>query len=198
MIRSFSKLPNLEIFRRQLKSVTNWFQNQRSQARKHKDEPRSVPTSSPVTDVSGNHDPQVLDNNNDDMATLRWQQLPISRPLHRFPDNGLSLHKQPPLPTLELNRSTLDPYSRMSLPPSTHPPSPQTHRSVTPYARDRSREHYSHKNAIADDVRTEDILARNRRTRPQPHQLRALKELLRRTSTPSIEERTALALEIGM
>ena len=39
---------------------------------------------------------------------------------------------------------------------------------------------------------------RPRRTRPEPHQLEALKKLFRRTSTPSIEERGALALEIGM
>lgn len=39
---------------------------------------------------------------------------------------------------------------------------------------------------------------RPRRTRPEPYQLEALKKLFERTSNPSIEERGALALEIGM
>jgi hypothetical protein len=39
---------------------------------------------------------------------------------------------------------------------------------------------------------------RPRRTRPEPYQLDALRNLFNRTSTPSIEERTILALEIGM
>jgi Homeodomain len=41
-------------------------------------------------------------------------------------------------------------------------------------------------------------LPRPRRTRPEPYQLDALKDLFTRTSNPSIEERSALALEIGM
>ena len=41
-------------------------------------------------------------------------------------------------------------------------------------------------------------LSRPRRTRPEPFQLEELKKLNARTSNPSIEERTALALEIGM
>jgi hypothetical protein len=41
-------------------------------------------------------------------------------------------------------------------------------------------------------------MSRPRRTRPEPHQLEALKKLFVRTSNPSIEERGALALEIGM
>jgi len=40
--------------------------------------------------------------------------------------------------------------------------------------------------------------SRPRRSRPEPYQLDALKELLTKTSTPSIEERTILAAEIGM
>jgi len=39
---------------------------------------------------------------------------------------------------------------------------------------------------------------RPRRTRPEPHQLVALQKLYNRTSNPSIEERGALALEVGM
>lgn len=40
--------------------------------------------------------------------------------------------------------------------------------------------------------------SRPRRSRPEPYQLDALKGLFNRTSTPTIEERSALALEIGM
>lgn len=40
--------------------------------------------------------------------------------------------------------------------------------------------------------------SRPRRSRPEPYQLDALKELFRKTSTPTIEERSALASEIGM
>ena len=39
---------------------------------------------------------------------------------------------------------------------------------------------------------------RPRRMRPEPHQLEALQRLYSRTSNPSIEERGALALEVGM
>jgi hypothetical protein len=39
---------------------------------------------------------------------------------------------------------------------------------------------------------------RLRRTRPEPYQLEALQKLYNRTSNPSIEERGALALEVGM
>ncbi|KAE9409200.1 hypothetical protein BT96DRAFT_953601 [Gymnopus androsaceus JB14] len=40
--------------------------------------------------------------------------------------------------------------------------------------------------------------SRPRRTRPEPYQLDALKEMFLKTAHPSIEERTALALQIGM
>lgn len=42
------------------------------------------------------------------------------------------------------------------------------------------------------------VSARTRRSRPEPYQLEALKKLFKKTSTPTIEERTSLALEIGM
>ncbi|KAJ7293599.1 homeodomain transcription factor [Mycena rebaudengoi] len=42
------------------------------------------------------------------------------------------------------------------------------------------------------------LTARQRRARPEPFQLDALKRLFNKTATPSIEERSALALEIGM
>ncbi|KAF7325410.1 Homeodomain transcription factor [Mycena venus] len=42
------------------------------------------------------------------------------------------------------------------------------------------------------------LSARQRRGRPDPFQLNSLRRLLSKTPTPSIEERSALALEIGM
>ncbi|KAJ7254089.1 hypothetical protein B0H12DRAFT_571109 [Mycena haematopus] len=42
------------------------------------------------------------------------------------------------------------------------------------------------------------LSARQRRARPEPLQLDALKQLYSKTATPSIEERSSLALEIGM
>lgn len=45
---------------------------------------------------------------------------------------------------------------------------------------------------------TSSSFSRSRRSRPEPYQLDALKQLFRKTSTPSIEERSALAAEIGM
>lgn len=177
-----------------LQSVTNWFQNQRSQAKKHKDEPRSVPASSPVeSDVSGNREHLPLPNDNDGApAPLHWNH-PTAPPRGRRPSLALPDNSLTPLQKLT-SKSAIEPLGRMSLPPS-HPLSPRTRRSMTPYARHtRSDEPPPQKG----NVRAEDILARNRRSRPQPHQLRALRQLLRRTSTPSMEERTALALEIGM
>ncbi|KAI5998063.1 hypothetical protein EDD15DRAFT_2386812 [Pisolithus albus] len=179
-----------------MQSVTNWFQNQRSQAKKHKDEPRSVPAASPVeSDVSGNREHQSLSNDNDGPSVpLHWNH---PAPPLRGRRPSLTLPEKGPGP---LHKSAIEPLGRMSLPPS-HPLSPRTRRSMTPYARDRHTrldEPPPYKDSAVENVKAEDILARNRRSRPQPHQLRALKQLLRRTSTPSMEERTALALEIGM
>jgi Homeodomain len=46
--------------------------------------------------------------------------------------------------------------------------------------------------------RTTAKATRSRRSRPEPHQLDALKDLYSRTSNPTIEERTALAHEVGL
>jgi hypothetical protein len=49
-----------------------------------------------------------------------------------------------------------------------------------------------------EGTKGEDTHNRPRRSRPEPYQLEALKKLLHRTSTPSIEQRNALASEVGM
>lgn len=50
----------------------------------------------------------------------------------------------------------------------------------------------SHRTAV------QTIPSRSRRSRPEPHQLDALKDMYNLTSNPTIEERTALALEVGL
>lgn len=92
--------------------------------------------------------------------------------------------------------------TRMSLPPlSSRMSSPRIRRGILPYARDSKVLHPDegrHYDNSSESPRAEDGLSRPRRSRPEPHQLDALKRLLHRTLTPSIEERSALALEIGM
>ena len=70
-----------------------------------------------------------------------------------------------------------------SVSPSMEEPSPRrssSHRSSTPYGS------------------MSQTFSRPRRSRPEPYQLDALKELFHKSATPTIEERSALALEIGM
>lgn len=91
----------------------------------------------------------------------------------------------------------------MSLPPSLNSrvSSPRIRRNILPYARDPRDLHIDegrHYDNSSESPRAEDGLSRPRRSRPEPYQLDALKKLLHQTLTPSIEERSALALEIGM
>lgn len=178
--------------RRRLQSVTNWFQNQRSQAKKHREDSSSVPEVS-VRQPSGGGD-----------------GLPTSLP-PRSHHPSLAIPEHDPRPSLpNLLSGGADGYregsasrSRMSLPPSLNSrlSSPRIRRGALPYPRDSKDlhtdegRHYDHS---SENPRAEDTLARPRRSRPEPHQLNALKKLLHRTLTPSIEERSALALEIGM
>ncbi|KAI9460464.1 homeobox-domain-containing protein [Lactarius psammicola] len=123
-------------------SVTNWFQNQRSLAKKRlEDEPFPDKT-------------QHLDNNRSTLATLAFP------PRSSHPSVSALIKRERRSPSAE--RSNASSSSR-------GPP----YHSILP----------SH---------------RPRRTRPEPHQLEALQKLYNRTSNPSIEERGALALEVGM
>ncbi|KAG2350931.1 hypothetical protein BDR05DRAFT_955073 [Suillus weaverae] len=174
-----------------LQSVTNWFQNQRTQARKHKEDHHPLTSSSSATANGSSHQSSV--NDDDHKPSLSHLNFPprASHP-SLVPDRHLPL---PSPPFLKLSPPELDevPRSRMSLPPSSNPrlTSPRMRRSVTPYSRDR--EDMPH-----DGIKGEDAQSRPRRSRPEPYQLEALKKLLHRTSTPSIEQRNALALEVGM
>lgn len=149
---------------RRYQSITNWFQNQRSLAKKRKeDEPDGLPLVAPPADY-----PQ---------GTRHYSAYPP--PSHPHPSLGLPPQTGHPSPNLPLLRRS------PSISPSTEDHSPQrsfshSHRSTTPYGNLSSS------------------FGRPRRSRPEPYQLDALKELFTKTSTPTIEERSALALEIGM
>ncbi|KAF9245688.1 hypothetical protein BU15DRAFT_40442 [Melanogaster broomeanus] len=184
-----------------VQSVTNWFQNQRSQAKKHKEESPSAPDLSPPLALqrsvgSGDEPPELY---------MPHPPLPprSHHPSLRIPERDSHLSH-----SLELSHTGLEDHyrearSRMSLPPSFHSrmPSPRARRSITPYAReprDLHPEDGRHYDNSSVTRRPEDGLLHPRRSRPEPHQLDALKWLLHRTCTPSIEERSALALQVGM
>ncbi|KAH7927244.1 hypothetical protein BV22DRAFT_1111180 [Leucogyrophana mollusca] len=199
-------------------SVTNWFQNQRSQAKKNKDEsPAFTPSSSVAPDSSnstGFSTGTRLPTPEEDPRPQRtYSGFPPGAQHPSLPPISSGRPPLPPLlPQIHLSpRPDVDPYAtvkamatprnRLSLPPSLHPrtTSPRTRRSVTPYA----REIRNIGNGNAPDGNTvqgggEEGSARPRRSRPEPYQLDALKKLLQHTATPSIEERSAVALEVGM
>ena len=182
---------------RRLQSVTNWFQNQRSQAKKHREE-SSIPDVSVRQPTSGS----------DGLLSSHMSHPPLPPRSHHpslvIPERD----SRPALPKLlsagfDDYREVSTPRSRMSLPPSSSSrmSSPRIRKSVLPYARDSKDLHVDegrHYDNSSESTRVEDGLSRPRRSRPEPHQLDALKKLLCRTLTPSIEERSALALEIGM
>ena len=181
---------------RRLQRVTNWFQNQRSQAKKHREESSipDVPTRQPAGSGDGptSHMPH-----------------PLLPPRSHHPSLVIPEHNsRPALPNLLSSgvddyRDVSNSRSRMSLPPSLNSriSSPRLRRSALPYARDSRDLHIDegrHYDNSSESARAYDGLSRPRRSRPEPHQLDGLKKLLHRTLTPSIEERSALALEIGM
>ncbi|KAG6878306.1 hypothetical protein C0993_008903 [Termitomyces sp. T159_Od127] len=142
-------------------SITNWFQNQRSLAKKRKEDDIDVP--GPIS--SSEH------HNNPELRT--YSAFPP-------PSNHPSLGLPPPLPS-----------GHSSVPLSgTHPCSPTTSPSVDSCSPRRSSSRRS--------STPYSVSQRPRRSRPEPYQLDALKDLYTKTSTPTIEERSALALEIGM
>ncbi|KAF9270765.1 homeobox-domain-containing protein [Marasmius fiardii PR-910] len=127
-------------------SVTNWFQNQRSIAKKKKEDEDDGRTSSTF-----------------------GASLPSSS---GFPP----ARSHPSLPPISTeNRRSVSPaysyqeeYSRRSNP----------RRSTTPYS--------------------VSMTSRPKRSRPEPYQLAALNDLYHKNAHPSVEDRTALSVEIGM
>ncbi|GLB35748.1 putative homeobox KN domain containing protein [Lyophyllum shimeji] len=144
-------------------SITNWFQNQRSLAKKRKED-----------DVDGG--PSSTSSSNEHFSESRtYSAFP---PPSNHPSLGLPLphtgHSSAPV-----SRARRSPSVAASLDGRSSRRSSSRH-SATPYS--TSMTPYS----------------RPRRSRPEPYQLDALKELFSKNPTPSIEERSALALEIGM
>jgi hypothetical protein len=95
------------------------------------------------------------------------------------------------------------PHPSLSLPPPTSHPSIRPYStlrrspSISPSMEDRSRRSSSRMGTMPYRS-AGSVSARTRRSRPEPYQLKALKKLFRKTSIPTIEERSSLALEIGM
>lgn len=87
-------------------------------------------------------------------------------------------------------------------PPSFHPslnhgPVLRRSPSISPSMEERSpRRSSSHRHTTPYGISA--TFSRPRRSRPEPFQLEELKRLYKQTSTPTIEVRSALALEIGM
>ncbi|PCH34080.1 homeobox-domain-containing protein [Wolfiporia cocos MD-104 SS10] len=169
-------------------SVTNWFQNQRSIAKKRREDEDAHFVAAPVPLA---HSPPALS------RPRTFSPFPPALgaahpslavpPATQHPSLAFPLvHHALPVSAPRARRSSSvgpsRPHSHGVSRSSSRPVSPR----VLPYQTPSERSHASRGSA------------RPRRTRPEPHQLDALKKLFRRTATPSIEERGALALEIGM
>ncbi|KAG6851353.1 hypothetical protein H0H93_005751 [Arthromyces matolae] len=140
-------------------SITNWFQNQRSLAKKKRDD---------------DPDPQLNSLSSNYYESRTYSAFP---PPTHHPSLGLPI----PLPGH-----------------SSAPVSNSHQRSPSPFLEDISPRRSSSRRSSTPYGFSHSLLSRPRRSRPEPHQLDALKDLFTKTSTPSIEERSALALEIGM
>ncbi|KAI0783406.1 hypothetical protein C8Q75DRAFT_810990 [Abortiporus biennis] len=154
-------------------SVTNWFQNQRSIAKKKKDEEDAQFSS------TRSYEPD--------------RSSSSSRTYSPFPPSSSAVH-----PSLSVPPATGHP----SLPSLAIPPHFQRSVSGTPLSStldSRPSSPRASPYAAAAAERASSVAnSRARRSRPEPYQLDALKKLFHRTQTPSIEERGALALEINM
>ena len=154
---TFPNLTRSPFFHRRYQSITNWFQNQRSLAKKKKED-----EAEPVN-LKADYPHEIR----------HYSAFPP--PSHHHPSLGFPPPPFPPSLSHDpvLRRST-------SISPSMEERSPlSSHQSTTPYGISAT-------------------FSRPRRSRPEPYQLEALKQLYKQTSTPTIEERSALALEIGM
>ncbi|KAF7972174.1 hypothetical protein HWV62_18748 [Athelia sp. TMB] len=151
-----------------LKSITNWFQNQRSQAKKRREEEEAAEAA------------HIRNARAMDLDSRMTFPPASSHPSLDLPPP--SSHPSLNFTSRELPRIAIAPRSVATSDASPSPRRSANRRGSTPY---RSG------GASAP-------LTRPRRTRPEPFQLEELKKLNARTSNPTIEERAALALEIGM
>ncbi len=146
------------IYYRRYQSVTNWFQNQRSLAKKRLDD-------EPFPDKT-----QHLDSSGHPLPDSSTDVLSYSRDRSTLATLACAPRSSHPSVSALIQRVRRSPSAERSASSSSRGP---PYHSIIP----------SH---------------RPRRTRPEPHQLEALQKLYNRTSNPSIEERGALALEVGM
>lgn len=147
-------------------SVTNWYQNMRSGAKR-----RQHP------DISSNSRSDLPHHHSD----MRQYSAFPPRPPHQIHPSLVSDSAAVPPSSLSSSTEGARTHRSPSVSPSMdeqHPRRATMRRSTTPYGGP--------------------MQSRPRRSRPEPYQLDALKGLFNRTSTPTIEERSALALEIGM
>ncbi|KAH9837341.1 uncharacterized protein C8Q71DRAFT_757793 [Rhodofomes roseus] len=175
-------------------SVTNWFQNQRSIAKKRKDE-EDAHAAAVAAHAASSSKPRMFS---------------------PFPPAASAAH---PSLSLSVPPATGHPSLALPLPPqhsiSAPPPRARRSSSAAPLSRGHDLSHGSSRSysrpssprvspyrmpsdRLHGQSGLQEKSQRPRRTRPEPHQLEALKKVFRRTSTPSIEERSALALAIGM
>ncbi|KZT73209.1 hypothetical protein DAEQUDRAFT_721783 [Daedalea quercina L-15889] len=179
-------------------SVTNWFQNQRSIAKKRKDEEEAHAAAAAAAAVAAH------------AASSK------SRTFSPFPPAAGAAH---PSLSLSVPPATGHPSLALPLPPqhsiSAPPPRARRSSSAAPLSRSHDLTHGSSRSSsrpssprvspyrmpserLHGQNAAQERPRRPRRTRPEPYQLEALKKLFHRTATPSIEERGALALEVGM
>lgn len=166
---------------RRYQSVTNWFQNQRSLAKRRKEDGETGLDSRSSSPEGGDSSAYHRSSNGGSGSgsggdTSRQYSAFPPPPPHSMHPSLMTPFPNPNGPS----KSTSASRGRRSESPSNEASSPRraARRSVTPYSSAMS--------------------TRPRRTRPEPYQLDALKVLFTRTATPTIEERSALALEIGM
>ncbi|KAH9949395.1 homeobox-domain-containing protein [Amylocystis lapponica] len=147
-------------------SVTNWFQNQRSIAKKRKEEEDAQAASSSSSK---------------------------SRTYSPFPPAAGAAHPSLAVPPASVHPSLAGLTQAARKRRSTSVARGAAASGSRPVSR-RASPYRTH----AADRALAATHSRPRRTRPEPHQLEALKKLFQRTATPSIEERGALAIAIGM
>jgi len=121
--------------------------------------------------------------------------VPLAAPKAEYPHETRQYSAFPP---------PSHPHPSLGLPPPTSHPSlmqasmSRRSRSLSPTMDDRSPRRSFSRRSTTPYSSAPTGFSRPRRSRPEPYQLEALKELFRKTATPTIEERSALALEIGM
>jgi len=170
-------------------SVTNWFQNQRSIAKKRKDEEEALAAHAASSSNSRMFSPFPPATSAAHPSLSLAVPPATSHPSLAIPHPPQHSISAPPRARRSSSAAPLNRGHDLSHGSSRSVSRPSSPR-VSPYRMPSDR--------LQGPSRLQERPRRPRRTRPEPHQLEALKKLYRRTSTPSIEERGALALEVGM